>query len=45
LYFLMMDAYPKAVMLHEPAHPENDLIVDWRKSGGVVDLGVIQAEP
>jgi hypothetical protein len=45
LYFLMMGAYPKPMMLHEPANPANDLIVDWRKSGGVVDLGVIQAEP
>jgi hypothetical protein len=45
LYFLMMDAYPKPIMLQEPAHPANDLIVDWRKTGGAVDLGVISVQP
>ena len=44
LYFLMMDTYPAPLMLHEPANPANDLIVDWRKSGGAVDLGVIPTQ-
>lgn len=41
LYFLMMDDYPQPVMLKERDNPMNDLIVDWRESGGAVDLGII----
>lgn len=45
LYFLMMDNYPAPVMLKERANPTNDLMIDWRKSGGALDLGVISAQP
>ncbi|NLE45861.1 MAG: hypothetical protein GX620_14150 [Chloroflexi bacterium] len=41
LYFLMIDDYPSPVMLTEPDVPTNDLMVDWRDTGGAVDLGVI----
>lgn len=41
LYFLMIGDYPQPVMLHEPDNPTNDLIVDWRETEGVVDLGII----
>ncbi len=44
LYFLMIDNYPQPVMLHEPANQENDLMVDWRNSGGEIDLGVISTD-
>ena len=41
LYFLMLDDYPQPVILKEPDNPTNDIIVDWRESGGSVDLEVI----
>jgi len=45
LYFLMIGNYPAPVILKERANPENDLMIDWRKSGGAQDLGVISAQP
>jgi hypothetical protein len=41
LYFVMIDDYPQPMMLKEPDNPMDDLIVDWRESGGEVDLGII----
>ncbi len=41
LYFLMVGNYPQPVMLHEPDNQTNDLIVDWRETEGVIDLGII----
>ncbi|MFX1411328.1 MAG: hypothetical protein ACFFA6_13340 [Promethearchaeota archaeon] len=41
MYFLMLDDYPKPIMMQEPDNPANDLFVDWRESTGPVDLGVI----
>jgi hypothetical protein len=41
LYFVMIDDYPQPMMLKEPDNPRDDLIVDWRESGGEVDLGTI----
>jgi hypothetical protein len=44
MYFLMIDEFPQPLMLKEPGNPNNDLYVDWRTTGGVVDLGVIFAD-
>jgi hypothetical protein len=41
MYFLMIDDFPQPIMLKERDIPENDLYVDWREEGGVVDLGII----
>jgi hypothetical protein len=41
MYFLMLDDYPKPIMLKEAEDPDDDLYVDWREEGGIVDLGVV----
>jgi hypothetical protein len=43
MYFLMLGDFPRPLMLQEPDSPEDDLYVDWREEGGVVDLGIIPA--
>jgi hypothetical protein len=41
LYFVMIGDYPQPLMIKEPDNPANDLYVDWREEGGIVDLGVL----
>jgi hypothetical protein len=41
MYFLMIDDYPQPIMLKEVEDPDDDLYVDWREQGGVVDVGVL----
>lgn len=43
MYFLMIGEFPQPIMLKEPDNPANDLYLDWREEGGVVDLGIIPA--
>lgn len=44
MYFLMLGEYPQPLMLKELDNPENDLFVDWREEGGIVDVGIIPVD-
>jgi hypothetical protein len=43
MYFLMVDDYPQALMIHELKIQTNDLFVDFNQTPGAIDLGRVIA--